>query len=150
MNIMNPILLGVVAGAITFSASAQYSINWSKVSGGGGMNSTGGVYSVSGTIGQHDAGGPLTGGGFTLNGGFWAIFGVPTPGAPTLTIFLTPTNTAVVSWPSPSTGFVLQQNANLDTTNWVTAPQTVNDNGVTRFIIVNPPVGNRFYRLLNP
>ena len=44
------------------SARAQsYSINWYKVAGGGGT-STGGTYSVSGTIGQHDAGGPMTGG----------------------------------------------------------------------------------------
>jgi len=40
-----------------------YSIDWHKVSGGGGT-STGGVYSVSGTIGQHDAGGPMIGGAY--------------------------------------------------------------------------------------
>jgi len=32
-----------------------YSIDWYKIAGGGGT-STGGVYAVSGTIGQHDAG----------------------------------------------------------------------------------------------
>ncbi|GEM_PF-2315088 len=31
------------------SASAQYAITWSKIAGGGGLQSTGGVYSVSGT-----------------------------------------------------------------------------------------------------
>ena len=39
----------------------QYSINWFKVAGGGGT-SAGGAYQVSGTIGQPDAGGPMTGG----------------------------------------------------------------------------------------
>ena len=34
----------------------QYSIGWYKISGGGGTSSNG-QYSVSGTIGQHDAGG---------------------------------------------------------------------------------------------
>lgn len=49
---------------------AQPSIPWYTVDGGGGT-STGGVYSLSGTIGQPDAG-VLSGGTFTLTGGFWA------------------------------------------------------------------------------
>jgi hypothetical protein len=129
-------------------ATAQsYSIDWYKVSGGGGTSSNG-QYVVSGTIGQHDAGGPMTGGSYSLTGGFWSLLSVvQTLGAPTLSIFLTGTNTAVVYWPSPSTGFGLQQNTNLVTTNWITPSETVNDNGTSKFIIVNPPTGNRFYRL---
>jgi hypothetical protein len=124
----------------------QYSINWFKVSGGGGT-SAGGSYQVSGTIGQHDAGGPMTGGSFSLTGGFWALYAVQTLGAPQLTITLTTTNTAMVSWPSPSTGFNLQQNTNLTTVNWVTPAESVTDNGTIKYIIVNPPVGDRYYRL---
>ena len=50
----------------TPAAHAQYSIDWHTIDGGGGT-STGGPmigvnYSVSGTIGQADAGGPMTGG----------------------------------------------------------------------------------------
>src|SRR5271157_3325479 len=138
----------VLALAAT-QAFAQYSIDWYKVSGGGGT-STGGVYSVSGTIGQHDAGGPMTGTGYSLEGGFWSLYAVQTPGAPLLTILLTPTNTAMVYWASPSTGFELLQNSNIVTTNWVTPPQSVTDNGTIKYIIVNPPTGNRFYRLRNP
>ncbi len=124
----------------------QYSVDWFKVSGGGGT-STIGQYSLSGAIGQHDAGGPMTGSDFSLTGGFWALFAVQTPGSPVLTIMLTSTTTAMVYWPSPSTGFNLQQNTNLATTNWVGVTNTVTDNGTIRFIIVNPPTGNRFYRL---
>ncbi len=132
---------------VSWSAAAQnFSIDWFKVSGGGGV-STGGVYTVSGTIGQHDAGSTMTGGGYSLNGGFWALFAVQTTGAPTLTIFHTPTNTAVVSWPSPSTGWHLLQNTTLSGGTWTAPSETVNDNGTTKFIVVNPPVGNRFYRL---
>ena len=128
----------------------DYSINWHKIAGGGGT-STGGVYSVSGTIGQHDAGGPMTGGNFSLTGGFWSLLSVvQTPGAPTLKIFLTTTNTAVVYWPSPSTSFTLQQNTYVGSTNWIAPSETVNDNGTNKFIIVNPPAGNRFYRLIKP
>jgi hypothetical protein len=64
-----------------------------------------------------------------------------------LRIFLTTTNTAVVAWPSPSTGWKLQQDLNLSTTAWTTPSETVNDNGTEKFIIVKPPAGNRFYRL---
>ena len=128
-------------------ANAQtYSIDWYKVA-GGGSTSTGSVYSISGTIGQHDAGPTMSGGTYSLSGGFWALFAVQTPGAPLLKIFLTSTNTAVVSWPAPSTGFSLQQNTDLGTANWVTPAETINTNGTVSFIIVNPPVGSRFYRL---
>ena len=82
------ILLGLVA----LSVSAQYAIDWHK-SAGGGSTSSGGAYQVSGTIGQHDAGRALTGGNYSLTGGFWAISAVQTPGSPLLRLFLTPTNT---------------------------------------------------------
>src|SRR5580658_1156297 len=93
-------------------ASAQsYSIDWYKVAGGGGT-STGGTYTVSGTIGQPDASGAMTGGNYSLMGGFWALISVmQTPGAPTLYISHSG-NTVTVSWQNMS-GWVLQQNGNL-------------------------------------
>lgn len=131
-------------------ALAQYSIDWHTIDGGGGA-STGSVYSVSGTIGQPDAGGLMSGGNYSLTGGFWSLLSVvPTPGAPTLTITRTDTNTALVAWLSPSTGWNLQQNASLNTTNWVAPGESVQDNGTNKFIVINPPVGNRFYRLHKP
>jgi hypothetical protein len=134
---------------LAMSASAQtYSIDWFKVADGGGT-STNGQYSLSGTIGQHDAGGPLTGGNYSLTGGFWALYALQTTNAPTLRIFLTITNTAVVAWPSPSTGWRLQQNLNLSIPTWSTPAETVNNNGTEKFIIVKLPAGNRFYRLTN-
>jgi hypothetical protein len=127
----------------------QFTIDWFTIDGGGGT-STGGFYSVSGTIGQPDAG-HTSGGNFTLDGGFWGIIAaVQSVGTPRLTIQLTATNTVMVSWLSPSTGFNLQQNNDLTTTTWVTPSESVTDNGTIKFIIVNPPVGNRFYRLSKP
>jgi hypothetical protein len=135
---------------LTSAAVAQnYSIDWHKVAGGGGT-STGGVYSVSGTIGQHDAGGPMTAGAYSLTGGFWALFAIQGAGAPALGIRLTSTNTAVVYWPSPSTDFSLQVSSDVSTTNWTAVAETINDNGTEKFIIVNPPAGKRFYRLKKP
>ncbi|HLP76659.1 MAG TPA: hypothetical protein VK327_07020 [Candidatus Paceibacterota bacterium] len=140
---------GLLAG---LSASAQqYSIDWYKIAGGGGT-STGGIYSITGTIGQHNASAnnALTGGNFSLTGGFWSLQAVQTLGAPLLSIRLTTTNTAMVYWPSPSAGFNLQVSTNLASASWSAPAETVQDNGTVRFIIVNPPAGNRFYRLKNP
>ena len=107
-----------------------------------GGNSTSGEYSDSGTIGQPDAG--------AMSGGFWGIVSaVQTPGAPLLSIKLA-NNTAMIYWPLPSTGYNLQVNTNLATTNWVTPAEPATDNGTVKYILVNPPGGNRLYRLKNP
>jgi len=66
-------LMAVLVLAFAQSASAQTSIDWSTVDGGGGTSS-GGAFVVSGTIGQPDAGpGPagMMAGTFRLAGGFW-------------------------------------------------------------------------------
>jgi hypothetical protein len=47
-----------------------YDLSWSTVDGGGHTFSTGGDYSLGGTIGQPDPG-LLVGGDYTLGGGFW-------------------------------------------------------------------------------
>ncbi len=146
---MGACVLGLAVSALTGSlASAQnYSIDWYKIAGGGGT-STGGVYSVSGTIGQHDAGGPMTGGNYSLTGGFWSLVAaVQTPGAPLLTVFHTATNTVVVSWPADSTGFSLQQSSSLSGPNWVNIPTNPIVVGDQNQIIVAPPMGNDFFRL---
>jgi hypothetical protein len=135
---------------IAVSVGAQnFSIDWHTIDGGGGA-STGGVYSISGTIGQPDAG-VMSGGSYSLAGGFWGIIGiVQIPDGPLLTIHRTQTNSVVISWPSPSTGFSLQQATDLTTSTWNAPTESVSDNGTNKFIIVNPPAGNRFYRLFRP
>jgi len=59
-------------GLVTAHAQSGggYDLTWNTVDGGGQTFSTGGGYSLGGTIGQPDAG-MLTGGGYTLGGGFW-------------------------------------------------------------------------------
>lgn len=70
------ILTFIILTFLTLStASAQYAIPWHTIDGGGGT-STDGVYSVTGTIGQPDAGATMTNGQYTVTGGFWAL---PTP-----------------------------------------------------------------------
>lgn len=50
---------------------AQYTLVWYRIAGGGENNMSGGPYSLSGTIGQHDAG-KLSGGVYAVSGGFWS------------------------------------------------------------------------------
>jgi len=56
-----------------------YTLNWWTVDGGGATFSTGGGYSLGSTPGQPDAG-VLSGGGYTLGGGFWKGGALPVPG----------------------------------------------------------------------
>ena len=62
------LVLGALLPAGQLSAQS-YAVDWYKVAGGGGT-STNGQYSVSGTIGQPDASGAMTGGNYSLTGGF--------------------------------------------------------------------------------
>src|ERR1017187_274191 len=61
----------VATGGLNTVRAESYSIDWSTIDGGGGV-STGGVYQVNGTIGQPDAGAAMTGGNYSVSGGFWS------------------------------------------------------------------------------
>ena len=63
-------LLLVYALPAVAQIGGGYDLTWSTIDGGGATFSTGGGYSLGGTIGQPDAG-LLSGGGYTLGGGFW-------------------------------------------------------------------------------
>jgi hypothetical protein len=72
-------LLLLVAVPALAQSGGGYDLSWSTVDGGGGTFSTGGDYSLGGTIGQPDAG-LLTGGVYTLGGGFWGGGAAAAPG----------------------------------------------------------------------
>jgi hypothetical protein len=78
----------VVAASLLLAAAPQaqrtalaqtggpYGLTWSTIDAGGYTFSAGGEYTLGGTVGQPDAG-LLTGGDFTLGGGFWAGGALP-------------------------------------------------------------------------
>src|SRR5881396_2997907 len=101
------ITLLLFAVTSTAALAQSYSIDWFTIDGGGGT-STGGVYSVSGTIGQPDAG-RMSGGIYGLDGGFWGLIAaIQTPGAPFL--FVNKSGGSVtISWLKPADGFLLDQ-----------------------------------------
>ncbi len=140
--------IGCVVLGVAISALAQnYSIDWSTIDGGGGT-STGGVYAVTGTIGQPDAG-TMTGGSFSLTGGFWSLINlVQTPGAPTLFVSHSG-NTVTVYWENAA-GWNLVQSGNLTTpiVSWSASAGVTTSNGTNYLNQVNP-VGNLFFRLKN-
>ena len=143
------ITLAVLAGGNLARAQSGggFDLTWSTIDGGGGT-STGGVFSVSGTIGQPDAG-VMSSGSFQLTGGFWGV--VQTPGAPLLRITRSGGN-VILAWPAAATGFRLQQSSVVPAGDgaWsyvATLPVLVGgENRVT--LAVTP--GHRFFRLRNP
>ena len=128
-----------------------YSVDWYKIAGGGGT-STGGTYQVSGTIGQPDASGAMSGGQYTVTGGFWSLINVvQVPGVPKLIIFPNGPNSVKLLWPAPATNsYTLQQNANLASATWVTSGYAITNGFGTNFCTITPPTGNLFFRLSNP
>lgn len=62
----------------TAALAGGFELDWHTIDGGGGTSSGAG-FTLSGTIGQPDAG-VMTGGNFTLVGGFWAGVGVGSGG----------------------------------------------------------------------
>lgn len=75
--------IGQIAAVFVLVSSAFAQIHglpWHTVDGGGHMVSSGGSFHVGGTIGQPDASSfstPISGAGFILVGGFWAVGSTP-------------------------------------------------------------------------
>ena len=145
------LLLGFIILHSSFCLRVQgqsYSIDWFKISGGGGT-STNGQFTLSGTIGQPDAGVMMSGGNYSLTGGFWSLISVvQTAGAPTLYINQSG-NSVTVYWQNVS-GWSLQQNANLASlANWSASGGVTTSNG-TNYLNIASPAGNLFFRLQHP
>ena len=60
----------LLASVALAQSGGGYDLTWNTIDGGGTTWSEGGGYSLGGTVGQPDAG-LLSGGGYTLAGGFW-------------------------------------------------------------------------------
>ncbi len=138
-NSLKPALvLQLLLAALPLGAQ-NYTLDWFTIDGGGGT-SAGGAYSVSGTIGQPDAG-LMAGGNVAVAGGFWSVQEVNLPGVPTLFITRSGMN-AIISWTPSSPGFVLQGNGGLSPAGWADAPS-----GSTNPATIPPAGAARFYRL---
>ncbi len=142
-----PVLAALLAPALVL---AQYSIDWFTIDGGGGT-STNGQYSLSGTIGQPDAG-LMTNGNFALQGGYWGmVASVQTPGVPRLSVTII-AGQVTVSWLLPADGWVLEQTDRLAdlAAPWaiVTALHVTNASDIRVTLPALP--GDQFFRLHKP
>ena len=73
-RIAGPIALGwgcAAVFAVTAAAVAGFELNRYTIDPGGGYATTGTGLEIRATIGQVDAGSPMTGDGYALTGGFW-------------------------------------------------------------------------------
>jgi len=135
------LLFALVAMPLT-SAAQDYSIPWFKTAGGGGA-STNATNSLTGTIGQHDAGVSMTNGQYSFNGGFWGFLSATA--APRLRIVPAGPGQVTISWSPDSTGYRLQETLSLTPAGWSNSPSGTN-NPVTL-----PAVSAaRYYRLIQP
>ena len=152
---MKTFLLCAIAAAAglwltSSSGHAEYSISHSVIA-GGGATSTGGVFTVSGTIGQ-PAAGTMTGGNYTLQGGFWSVSVVQTPGAPKLEV-IQAGNLVQIVWPSPADGWVLHASPTLTGTPIPWSPVSASlytTNAARISYTVTSPTGARFFSLQHP
>lgn len=136
-------LLAALLGSVGI-ARAQYVIDWHAISAGG--SSSDGDYSLSGGIGQPEAGVAMTGGSFSLTGGFWALpVMVQSVNAPTLSISPAAPGYATISWTPETPGFVLQFSPTLGPAGWNDLP-----GGSGSPVTVPLALSARFYRLHKP
>jgi hypothetical protein len=148
---MRALALACLFSATGFAGAQDYTIDWFTIDGGGGTSS-GGAYTISGTIGQPDAG-AMSGGQYSLIGGYWSIIDViQTPEAPLLMVTRDLLSGSVtVSWDGPADGWVLDQTGALASPpaaiSWSQVPFPYQTNGTRISITVLSPVGHRFYRL---
>lgn len=144
MSAAKSILGGAILSMALTSSAQNYSIDWYTIDGGGGTSS-GGPYTLSGTIGQPDAG-AHTGGNYSLIGGFWGGFAVQQVGMPTLYIRPAGPGQVTISWDPPLAGFSLQENSDLSLGpgTWGPSPS-----GGTNPITVTTTT-LKFYRLRQP
>jgi hypothetical protein len=144
------LLLCLLVSVLRLPAFAQsYSIDWYKVAGGGGA-STGATYQVTGTIGQPDASGAMSGGQYSVTGGFWSLIAVvQTAGLPNLSIAHSG-NSVIVSWPNTASCTIQTNNSLAAVSGWNAYGGTVNTANGTNSISIRSATGTLFFRLSRP
>ena len=129
------------AGGLAANGIAKWNgSSWSAL--GSGMNGSVSALAVSGTD-------LYAGGSFTTAGGKAAGYAARAIlRLPSLTLRQTTSSTVTASWPSPSTGFVLQQNTSgLGSVNWSNVTGSILDDGTNN--VITQPIGtSRFFRLV--
>ena len=130
----------LLAGIASAQSGGPWTIKSSTLDGGGGV-SNGGVWKVTGTIGQADATvSKSTGATWSEQGGFWPGT-VAEPGGPVVTVVPAGNTRFTVGWNAEAVGYKLQYSANLSA--WTDFPGvTITGASSTLWNLSNGP---RFY-----
>lgn len=152
LSVRGPLLavtLAWIGATSTRSFGVDFAVDRSVISSGGGT-STNGAFSITGTLGQPDAGPRLTGGVFTVDGGFWgAVTLQQTPGAPLLTLqHLKVSGTLFFSWPITAESYVLDSSPLVGpAASWTPVSASVQLDGQHRTVTLPQQPGQRYFRL---
>ena len=138
----------LLCGASATANAQRFAITKYTIDSGGGTSS-GGTYSITGTIGQPDAAGVSTGGNYTVSGGYWAglVNIVQTAGAPELTISKFGKSTVVLTWKDPDDRWALDQSGTLRKTDWRASTLTVLTQGGAKSVTLGLPRLATYFRL---
>ena len=137
-------LLGLLA--VVSALASDTALKASYISSGGGTSS-GGTYTMSGTVGQ-----PVTlissNGQYRLEPGFWAMMSViSTPEGPAIA-FQRTGNQVVFTWSEPPGTYVLQKATTLgNAADWQNVSQTPVQVGEQNALSLELAPGNQFFRL---
>jgi hypothetical protein len=138
-------LLGALA-FITTARSQPFDLDWFSIA-AGGATSSGGPFTLTGSIGQ-SATDTLGGGPYTLTGGFWSVaVAIQMPGAPLLTIHRLEAS-VVLSWTAPAGAFRLEETTQLgEPASWKANPASPLVSGGDHTVTLPALLGERFFRL---
>ena len=142
-------LIVVLLAAVSVRGQ-NFTLHWFTLD-GGGIQSTGGVYSASTSVGQPVTG-VLSGGSYSGWGDFWSIAGVAQElNAPTLSV-TNNAGTLIVAWEKIASDFVLEWTPSLSTPviSWSQVALPYQTNATQNFVSDPAPSGNSFYRLRKP
>ncbi len=136
------------------AGSAEQTLRVDKfVLSGGGGESAGGKFGVTGTIGQPEGDQTLVGGRFGVDPGFWSAIGlVQLPGSPLLQLRRIDTQVLIV-WPLATIeqGFVIEESASMEPSAiWRKATGSFRVGGDKVVLTVAARPGLRFFRLKRP
>lgn len=139
------VVVALIAGTVLAQSGGGFTVTRSTVS-GGSSTSTGGGYILRGTIGQTEAHGSVTGGGYNMTGGFWSLPApviISQPGdAPTRNYYVT--HTVPLSWNrvTQAVGYHIQVATDKLFTNIIWNDDTLSANTLS---VTTPFLGNSFY-----
>ena len=146
---MRPLLLLLVSTALLTANPPRYAITARTLHSGGTMTGGSGRFTLTATAGQPEAAPAFSSSDarYTLAPGFWpAVVILTAPGSPPLHFLPAAPGTALLAWPVETTGWHLEQSADLITWTPVELP-LINTPAHHTVTVPTTGIARRFFRL---